>query len=308
MIKSESIAELAKALCKAQGEFPVIPKDCEVEVKNREGKFLYTYKYADLSTIITHTRPVMSKYGLSFTQSFNEGSFCTMITHESGQQIVTGIIPVALPKYDDMKQMVAAVTYAKRISLTAALGISPEDDVDAAASETDNTTKRTEISTQKPIPNLAPKQNAPPALAPNPVIPRGEAPIIATEKAPQASWTAAVNQKVAENQAMDPHCPFENYKITFSKKWKGKILGELSHDQIYEFDGFVKWWKETKEKEGKPLTKYDKDFLHHAEGFLAKKFVKGNPRDSKDPMASEKDINAELSAASNDFMQEEIPF
>lgn len=128
-------SKLQAALAKAQGAFPVIPKDSEVEVKSKEGKFLYKYKYADLTTIISCTRPAMSSNGLSFTQGMVSGGFATTIMHDSGEILRTGFIPCEIPKSQDMKQIAALITYVKRISLTAALGVSADEDVDAGSLE-----------------------------------------------------------------------------------------------------------------------------------------------------------------------------
>lgn len=157
----EGIEKLAEALAKAQGEFPVIPKDSEVEVKSKEGKLLYKYKYADLTTIISHTRPALSKHGLSFTQGMGVGGFNTLLMHSSGQRMLTGFIPCVIPTNADMKQVAGLITYVKRISLTAALGVSADEDVDAAANEAvqGNTTSRASVTKS----TVAPK--APPAPA-----------------------------------------------------------------------------------------------------------------------------------------------
>lgn len=155
---------LFAALAKAQGSFPIIPKDSEVEVKSKEGKFLYKYKYADLTTIIGCTRPALSSNGLSFTQGMITGGFATTITHESGETLVTGFIPCDIPKSQDMKQIAALITYVKRISLTAALGVSADEDVDAGSIEANagnSTGKPAGGSQQAP-----PKKAAPPAAKP----------------------------------------------------------------------------------------------------------------------------------------------
>lgn len=127
---------LFKALAKAQGEFKPIPKDSEVEVRNKEGKFLYSFKYADLTTIIDCTRPALAKHGLSFTQDYSKTSIgtgiSTTIFHESGASIQTGFVPCQIQS-QNMKEVAGMFTYAKRISLTAALGVSADEDVDAGA-------------------------------------------------------------------------------------------------------------------------------------------------------------------------------
>lgn len=134
------ISRLATALAKAQGEFPVIPKDSEVEVYAKgqpktPANLLYKYKYADLTAIISATRPAFSKYGLSFTQGVVPGGFVTTFFHESGETLQSGFIPCDVPKNADMKQVAGLITYVKRISLTAALGVSADEDVDAAPVE-----------------------------------------------------------------------------------------------------------------------------------------------------------------------------
>lgn len=134
------IDKLAEALAKAQSEFPVIPKDSEVVVHRKDmpripQNELYRYKYADLTTIISCTRPALSKNGLSFTQGMVQGGLATLIMHSSGQKLSTGFVPCEMPKTQDYKAVAGAVTYIKRISLTAALGISADEDVDAAAQE-----------------------------------------------------------------------------------------------------------------------------------------------------------------------------
>lgn len=132
-----TINELTKSLSQAQAEFPVIPKDSEVEVKNKEGKFLYSYKYADLTTIINCVRPSLAKYKLGFTQDYIKdeilgSGIVTHLFHESGQQLSSGFVPCPIST-QNMKEVAAQFTYAKRISLTAALGISADEDVDSAS-------------------------------------------------------------------------------------------------------------------------------------------------------------------------------
>lgn len=134
---SQSISKLCEALSKAQGKFPVIPKDTKVDVYSKppDKRLLYTYYYADLTTIIDATRPSLSENGISFTQYSKGKLFVTLLMHESGEYMETGHIPCVIPDGSDMKIVAGIVTYIKRISLTAALGISADDDVDAGPNE-----------------------------------------------------------------------------------------------------------------------------------------------------------------------------
>lgn len=140
------IAKIAEALAKAQGAFPVIEKNSKVEVYSKppNRQKLYEYYYADLTEIITKTRSALSSNGLSFTQGMVEGGFATTLMHSSGQRLTVGFIPCQI-KANDYKEMAGAITYLKRISLSAGLGVSADEDVDAAESEAKqgNSTQKT---------------------------------------------------------------------------------------------------------------------------------------------------------------------
>jgi hypothetical protein len=129
---SLNMKELFEALAKAQGEFPSIPKNKEVIKRgtSKTGKeFEYSYRYADLDSIIATTRPMLSKYGLSFGQSII-GQLCmTVVRHSSGQSIESSC-PVVIES-NDMQKIGSNITYSKRYGLSLALGISTDDDLDA---------------------------------------------------------------------------------------------------------------------------------------------------------------------------------
>jgi hypothetical protein len=157
--------ELAAALAKAQGSFPVIPKDTKVDVYSKppERRLLYTYYYADLTTIIDCTRKALSENGLSFTQTIVDGGFVTKIMHSSGEVMRSGFVPFQLPQTADMKTVAGLITYVKRISLTAALGVSADEDVDAADDEgkQGNSTQRSNAKdAPKKIKNFAPNSQS----------------------------------------------------------------------------------------------------------------------------------------------------
>lgn len=133
MKKSESIMELAKALVKFQ---------MEVEnPKNTASNPMFKSKYAPLDVVINTVKPILTKHGLSFMQSTgSEGEsiiISTMLLHESGEWIESE--PLTLPAYQikggGVKDFTAqgagsGITYGRRYSLTALLGISSEDDDD----------------------------------------------------------------------------------------------------------------------------------------------------------------------------------
>lgn len=133
MQKSESLTKLAGALAKFQGEVD--------NPKNTATNPQFRSKYAPLDVVINTVKPVMAKYGLSFTQSTgSEGEniiITTMILHESGEWFETD--PLVLPAYQtksggakefNAQGAGSGISYGRRYSLTAALGISSEDDDD----------------------------------------------------------------------------------------------------------------------------------------------------------------------------------
>lgn len=98
-----------------------------------------TYKYLNLATILKTIKPVFEKHGLAFSQRVTSDN-----TGEARQ--VIGTVETII--FDDKEQMVAcsypffvtgdpqqvgsAITYARRYSLYAVLGIFPDKDDDGA--------------------------------------------------------------------------------------------------------------------------------------------------------------------------------
>lgn len=137
MQQSEQLNELAKSLAKAQGNFPTIPREREVEVKTKAGGSYY-FSYAEFSTIREHVQPVLTDNGLSFVQSTSVTSnggtiLVTLLMHESGQWI-SAEMPVKQSE-EGAQAFGSALTYAKRYALTLMLGLATEDDDDGNGAE-----------------------------------------------------------------------------------------------------------------------------------------------------------------------------
>ncbi len=129
MNRSETIANLAKALAVAQGQMGPAHKD----TPNPYFKSVY----ADLSSVVSAIRGPLSSNGLSFVQvtipSENE-EICveTVLMHESGEWL-SAIIAIPVSKAD-AQGYGSALTYAKRYGLQGLLGVpSDDDDGNAAA-------------------------------------------------------------------------------------------------------------------------------------------------------------------------------
>lgn len=133
MNKSESIANLALALSKFQGEVS--------NPKNTAKNPQFNSKYAPLQDILALVRPLLSKQGLSLLQSttgdLDNVSISTILIHESGEFIETD--PFVLKgeqtakgggKVINVQGAGSMITYIRRYQVSAILGIASEDDDD----------------------------------------------------------------------------------------------------------------------------------------------------------------------------------
>ncbi|MDN5514413.1 MAG: ERF family protein [Pseudomonas sp.] len=138
---AEQVAALYAAFAKAQGEFPTIAKNREVEIpikdKQTGARFgSYKFRYADLEEINSKTRKPLSANGLGTMQIIGKStmqagtSIFTRLTHAEGACIEAEI---PLPPQDkrDIKDYGAAVSYLRRYAKSALLDIAADDDVDA---------------------------------------------------------------------------------------------------------------------------------------------------------------------------------
>lgn len=126
---------LAAALAKAQSSFPAIPRDKEVTVQTKTGGS-YKFKYAPLDSILTAVRAPLADNGLAIVQLLDDGELVTMLLHSDGARLSGR---VALPNVgENVQALGSAITYLRRYSLQAMLGIAAEedDDVNRAAGNT----------------------------------------------------------------------------------------------------------------------------------------------------------------------------
>ena len=129
MNKSESIAALAAALATAQGSM-------KGAVKDSSNPF-FKSKYADLASVVEAIRAAFSANGLSYIQTVepsdkDEVRVETTLLHASGEWISCGILALPVNKVD-CQGFGSALTYARRYSLSAAVGIAAEADDDGNA-------------------------------------------------------------------------------------------------------------------------------------------------------------------------------
>lgn len=128
--KSVIYEKLAKALAEMPSQLPQV-----------EG---YGYRYTPLPNIINAIRPILAKHGLGLYQEVE--------TNEDGEVVVRTIIfssdgevlkspdlvmpVIEMAKCNKAQSIGATITYARRYSLSAFLGIATEEDTDAHSNGT----------------------------------------------------------------------------------------------------------------------------------------------------------------------------
>ena len=148
---SESIKSLAAAQVKIQKEIADMPKDSKG----------YGYTYTSYDALVKYLRPLLTKHGVSFVQmpvgSNGEVGVETLYMHTSGEWIRSAVCsPIIESKQMNVYQSVgAAITYFRRYSLSAFVGIASDEDNDVA-----------QIATQaKPVKKTAQAKPKGPAIS-----------------------------------------------------------------------------------------------------------------------------------------------
>jgi len=124
MEKSESIKEIATALCKFQGEVG--------KIKKGETNPFFKSKYASLADILDVIRQPLVENGLSFVQLPEaEHQLTTLLMHTSGEWIRSTYSMT--PAKNDPQGLGSVITYQRRYALGAVLGLNIDEDDDGNA-------------------------------------------------------------------------------------------------------------------------------------------------------------------------------
>ena len=126
MRKSDSIAELSKALAKFQSEV-------KQPLKDKNNPF-FKSKYVPLENVVEAITQEAPNHGLSFVQwALNDEQgrvgVATMLMHESGEWIEFDSVHMKADK-ETAQGAGALITYLKRYSLSAVFGITSDQDDD----------------------------------------------------------------------------------------------------------------------------------------------------------------------------------
>ncbi|HHZ70631.1 MAG TPA: single-stranded DNA-binding protein [Flavobacteriales bacterium] len=132
MEKSESIKNIAVAMCKAQGEMGGAHKGANNP--------FFKSKYADLGSVVEAVKEPFATNGLSYVQfPINDGDRIgveTILMHESGEWLSDRFTVKATKQ--DAQGAGSVITYCRRYGLQAVAGIPSEDDDGHAASKSSN--------------------------------------------------------------------------------------------------------------------------------------------------------------------------
>jgi hypothetical protein len=109
---------------------PIIYKDTKA----------YNYSYADMPAIIKIINPLLSKYGLGFTQPIVGITLETILFHiESGETISSSIeirYDIELKGQNSFQTLGSQITYLRRYALSSLLGLVTDKDTDAQGTQT----------------------------------------------------------------------------------------------------------------------------------------------------------------------------
>ena len=125
---SEDISEIATTLSEFQGTLVQPKLEKEVKVKTKTGGE-YKFKYVDLDGCMKSAASGLKATGLSVVQLVCDGKLVTIFLHKSGQWIKSIVF---LPQQtSDYQAFGSALTYLKRYTYCAILGIVADADDDA---------------------------------------------------------------------------------------------------------------------------------------------------------------------------------
>lgn len=182
MTRSDTIAQLAAALSKAQGAIKAAAKD------NTNPHF--KSKYADLASVWDACREPLAKNELAVIQlpSVSDGQVhvVTLLTHSSGEWI-SETLDFSLAS-DTPQAIGSTITYGRRYGLSAMVGVAPDDDDDGEATRQADARAN---GGQQARPQMRPPQ-AKASSGPVPITPAQKQELVDAAKA--ANWNGPALQ------------------------------------------------------------------------------------------------------------------
>lgn len=172
--QSRSLAKLGDALAKAQGEMRNASKETE-------NPYFHS-RYADLASVWDAIRAPLSKHGLAVIQQVTTDAKSVTVTstlvHASGEFIrdrcSLPVLPMSKKARDGTETpgpavitpqaYGSAITYARRYSLSALVGVAPDDDDGNAASASQGAVSATRSANGREEPHVEREEDSEPKI------------------------------------------------------------------------------------------------------------------------------------------------
>lgn len=122
--KMKPAGNVNEALFAFQSENIVLPRNGQGTTNGK------SYRYVTLDDMINGIRPFITKHGLAFTQLIQDDKLETVLIHAVSGTQIRSEIRIGLPT--SMQDYGGRITYTRRYSLQSLLGLSAEEDTDAA--------------------------------------------------------------------------------------------------------------------------------------------------------------------------------
>lgn len=152
MNRSDTIGELAAALAQFQASVPPIKKGRTARIPGKDGKQGYSYLYADLADIMASIAEPLAANGLSVSNNVaSDGGVVVvsaLLMHKSGEWIQTDLL--TLPSGNTPQTAGSAITYGRRYTTSAVLGLVTEEDDDGAGATHSAEATRTDDLASEP--------------------------------------------------------------------------------------------------------------------------------------------------------------
>lgn len=135
-LQSPEIGKIAEALAKAQGEMEQLTATRTAKIPTKDGGG-YSYKYADLSDVLSVARKALSKNGIAIVQSYEIGVpliLNTTMLHTSGEWLKSSL-PVFITQTTRPQEIGSLMTYMRRYALSSMVGLAAEEDDDGKAAQ-----------------------------------------------------------------------------------------------------------------------------------------------------------------------------
>lgn len=125
-VNEDNKSKFYKALLGLHGDIEAFTKD--------EANPFFKSRYVPLPKMIRVLKPIMQKHGFVLSQPVDvtnsqngiENVVFTQITH--AETALSDTAKMAIPKIEDMQKLGGAITYARRYTLSALLGLEESDD------------------------------------------------------------------------------------------------------------------------------------------------------------------------------------